>query len=278
MIKFGICGACGGPDRQGTVRAMTTPVLSDPTLADEATAALIAATAAMYTAAPPGPYYRPAPSACALVSGVPLPFVNTLIITDDQVSPETVNELADEVVARGLPYNVQVRPAAAGQVADVLAARGLRPAGTIPLMVLNGAPRLDLPHEALTLRELHHGQGHEHRRLVSDVFGVPLEMFEDIFNDDVLTTMGSRCYVGDVDGQPVVTGLSIHTGQHVGVFDMATAEQHRGRGYGAALAIRMVADGFVAGATRAYLQSTDLGYGVYQRIGFRQVETWSMWT
>jgi hypothetical protein len=58
---------------------------------------------------------------------------------------------------------------------------------------------------------------------------------------------------------------------------MATLEDHRRHGYGEAIATRIVADGFTAGARRAYLQSSELGFGVYQRIGFRQIESWSVW-
>jgi predicted GNAT family acetyltransferase len=76
---------------------------------------------------------------------------------------------------------------------------------------------------------------------------------------------------------PVATGFDFHTGDHVGVFGMGTLEQHRGRGYGAAVAARIITDGMAAGATRSFLQSSELGYHVYQRLGYRQVESWTVW-
>ena len=37
---------------------------------------------------------------------------------------------------------------------------------------------------------------------------------------------------------------------------------------------RAVAEGVAAGAHTAYLQASAMGYGVYERMGFRTAETW----
>jgi len=37
-------------------------------------------------------------------------------------------------------------------------------------------------------------------------------------------------------------------------------------------------EGFAAGAKFAYLQSSTLGYGVYKRLGFREVERYLLYT
>jgi hypothetical protein len=42
-------------------------------------------------------------------------------------------------------------------------------------------------------------------------------------------------YVGYTDGQPVSTGLGIRTGRTIGVYNIATIEAARRRGYGAAM-------------------------------------------
>ena len=65
-----------------------------------------------------------------------------------------------------------------------------------------------------------------------------------------------------------------YTDGHVGVFNIATPPEHRGRGYGRAVTARVVADGVRAGARTAYLQASPMGLGVYQRMGFRTGETW----
>jgi predicted GNAT family acetyltransferase len=64
---------------------------------------------------------------------------------------------------------------------------------------------------------------------------------------------------------------------HVGVFNVAVAPDHRRRGYGAALSARTVLDGLATGARRALLMSSEMGLSVYQQLGFREIERWSYW-
>ena len=58
---------------------------------------------------------------------------------------------------------------------------------------------------------------------------------------------------------------------------MATPESRRGRGHGALATAQAVADGFAAGATAAFLQSSPMGYSVYDKLGFTTVERWQQW-
>jgi predicted GNAT family acetyltransferase len=57
---------------------------------------------------------------------------------------------------------------------------------------------------------------------------------------------------------------------------VATPEEHRGKGYGAAITTEAVRAGFDAGADLAGLQSSPMGESVYRRIGFRKVETYTL--
>lgn len=89
---------------------------------------------------------------------------------------------------------------------------------------------------------------------------------------------GLRMYVGTVDEVPVTTALSVPTsGDSVGIFNVATPPAHRGHGYGAAVTAAAIADGMAAGARWSWLQSSPEGVGVYERLGFRTVESWAMW-
>lgn len=102
-------------------------------------------------------------------------------------------------------------------------------------------------------------------------FGAPREIF-DQFADACGRVTGASWYVGRADGEVVATALGIPTDGAVGVFNVATAPGHRGRGYGAALTSRVAEDGFAGGARLAYLQSSTMGHSVYRRLGFRDVE------
>ena len=76
----------------------------------------------------------------------------------------------------------------------------------------------------------------------------------------------------------VSTGLGFTVAGVTGVFDVATPPELRGRGYGAAVTSRIVRDGFDGGSELAFLQSSELGHGVYRRLGFREVEEYVLLT
>jgi GNAT superfamily N-acetyltransferase len=77
--------------------------------------------------------------------------------------------------------------------------------------------------------------------------------------------------VGYTDGEPVTTGLGVRTGRTIGVYNIATIESARRRGFGAAMTIRIVDDGTADGCDVAILQASDMGQPTYERLGFRTV-------
>jgi predicted GNAT family acetyltransferase len=60
----------------------------------------------------------------------------------------------------------------------------------------------------------------------------------------------------------------------VGVFNVATPPEHRRKGYGARITAKAVASGFRHGAESAFLQASEMGFGVYEALGFRTVTTY----
>ena len=60
----------------------------------------------------------------------------------------------------------------------------------------------------------------------------------------------------------------------VTVFAVSTAAQMRRRGVGTALTAAALDWGRAAGADLAFLTSSDMARGMYERMGFRQVDTW----
>jgi GNAT superfamily N-acetyltransferase len=84
-------------------------------------------------------------------------------------------------------------------------------------------------------------------------------------------------YAGYADGEPVSSGLGIRIGRTIGVYNIATVERARRRGYGAAMTSRVVADGAAAGCDVAILQASPMGLPVYERLGFRTVLEYNGW-
>jgi N-acetylglutamate synthase len=84
-------------------------------------------------------------------------------------------------------------------------------------------------------------------------------------------------FVGFLDGNPVSTGFGFTSDGITGVWGIATLPQYRGRGMGTAITWAVVYSGGEKGADAAYLWATEMGFSVYQKMGFRHVENKAIW-
>jgi len=109
-------------------------------------------------------------------------------------------------------------------------------------------------------------------------FGVPAELVASLYALDVAELEGLEYYLGRAEGRDVSTAVGFTIDGTTGIFSVATPEEHRGHGYGAAITARAVRDGFAADADLAGLQSSPMGESVYKRLGFREVETYVLFT
>lgn len=246
--------------------------------ADAAAAALIDAWRHMVSAVPNG-WSRYEDGVLAAVTGVEVPTLNGVWVGRVEADSGTVADLLDEVAATGLPYCLQSRPDASGPADGLAAARGMRRDEIIPLMALErqGALHSAGGPNGLAIRELEPSEADLHATVAADGFEAPREPFLRLMTPSLLDAPGVRCYVGEVGGMPVTTGLGVTLGSSVGIFNIATPPAHRRRGYGAAVTARAVSDGLAAGATWSWLQASRAGFQVYERLGFRTVERWRCW-
>lgn len=83
-----------------------------------------------------------------------------------------------------------------------------------------------------------------------------------------------RVWVGRVDDRPVTTATAYVGAGFVGVYAVATTAEARGRGYGEAVT-------WAATMSRpdlpATLQASEMGYPVYERMGYRTVAEFTVW-
>jgi N-acetylglutamate synthase len=75
----------------------------------------------------------------------------------------------------------------------------------------------------------------------------------------------------------VVSGMGYLANGCLGVFNIATPPESRRRGYGAAMTVRVLQDAAAHGCTWAWLQASPDGYPIYERLGFRTLESWYSW-
>jgi hypothetical protein len=248
----------------------------DVVLADAATRSMISTNVNLCRVMEHG-FVRLEPGVAAVVSGGQIPSMNAVLVSEPTAEIDTAARLIDDLVATGLPNVVVVRPAALPKIQSVLTDRGRSRVDELPFMVRTESQPPPVTNDSLRLVELRPGQIAQHATLLAAGFEIPVELLDDIVVDQAFAAPGFRCYVGEVAGEPVTTGVGMLTDGWLGLFNIATAPAHTRRGYGGAVTARIVADGLAAGAQAAYLQSTSVGYGVYQQLGFRTVEEWSIW-
>ncbi|HEX3670594.1 MAG TPA: GNAT family N-acetyltransferase [Candidatus Cybelea sp.] len=87
-----------------------------------------------------------------------------------------------------------------------------------------------------------------------------------------------RNYALYSSGQMVATAsLALHAGI-AGIYNVATLPHARGNGFASALTAHVACEGRASGATVAALQASEMGLGVYRRLGFRERYTVDMLT
>ena len=107
-----------------------------------------------------------------------------------------------------------------------------------------------------------------------EAFGMPPELHEHWAT--VLRAVDSAALVNvlaTLDGRPVATGTGWLTGSTLGLYNIATLPDARGRGIGRAVTARLMDLGAERGSAEAVLHASEEGRPVYERLGFVEVCT-----
>jgi ribosomal protein S18 acetylase RimI-like enzyme len=208
---------------------------------------------------------------------VPLPSFNGVWADTDAAAEELADALA-EVEEMGLPFGVTVRSGRTPAVEEAARRLGLTSSTRVPGMAATPG-ELRGPESELEVLTVETADGLAQALAVAATgFGAPPELLAPIYMIEVSELDGIEYYLGRVDACDVSTAVGYNVNRTVGIFNVATPEEYRGRGYGAALTAHAAREGFSAGADLAWLQSSSLGESVYRRLGFREVETYTLLT
>jgi ribosomal protein S18 acetylase RimI-like enzyme len=105
-------------------------------------------------------------------------------------------------------------------------------------------------------------------------FGLPLDAVAQVLGLDVLGSVAGGNFVGYAEDRPATVSVGWMEGRTVGVFNVATLDDFRRRGFGEAMTWRAAAAGAESGAKVAVLQASEMGRPIYERMGFRTVASY----
>ena len=213
------------------------------------------------------------------VSGVPVATFNGVWPERADASELDVAEALARVADTGLPYCLQLRPQFSPSLAAVATSRGMVLEESMPLMVLKDPSQLTSARDVddLDIRQLEPSEASLHARTVARAFDGSDGELLDVFTPAMLQLPGVRCYVGELDGQVVASGMGVTLGPSVAILGISTDPRYRGRGLGSALTAHAIIDGLDHGAHFSILQSSPDGFNVYRRLGFTTIEDWDVW-
>jgi ribosomal protein S18 acetylase RimI-like enzyme len=114
------------------------------------------------------------------------------------------------------------------------------------------------------------------RALGSVCFHVPIAWFSEVFDAGITAEHPFVCWVGYREGEPVATAATVTANGAIGLYNIATSPDYRHRGYGEAITRHAIDAALGKTGSRddnihIVLQSTSLGFRLYERMGFQPV-------
>jgi GNAT superfamily N-acetyltransferase len=104
-------------------------------------------------------------------------------------------------------------------------------------------------------------------------YGIP-EAMTPVFSallDSLGTNLPFRHYLGSLNNKPVATSTLFVGAGVAGIYNVATLTEARGQGIGSAMTLAPLHDARDLGYRAGVLQSSEMGYHVYQRLGFQKL-------
>lgn len=156
---------------------------------------------------------------------------------------------------------------------------GMRPISNPPGML---APSLLEPAHELPPIELRRVEDKETRgsfaEITSVCFDIPYLVARAVYSREQAWNTGYEGFIGYADGKAVAIVALVAAADAIGVYSLATLPSFRRRGYGEALLRAAGAEmSRRTGLSSFVLQSTEAGYELYKRMGFRDVTRFAVY-
>ncbi|CAA9536275.1 MAG: hypothetical protein AVDCRST_MAG73-1489 [uncultured Thermomicrobiales bacterium] len=221
------------------------------------------------------------PDLIRLITGFPIPFFNT--VAQARFAPDdadaAIATTLDRFRARAVPMLWYVGPGSAPpDLGERLVAHGLTPTDDSPAMARElGAmpPDDDLPPGLRVARVADPATFARFGDIVGAGFGIPPEVAAKLVEIFGRVGFGPeqpwRHDLGCLDGEPVAAASRYLSEDAVGIFNVVTREDVRGRGIGAAMTRVILHEAAAGGRRLAVLTSSPDGEPLYRKLGFVEI-------
>ncbi|GIE00289.1 hypothetical protein Adu01nite_16390 [Paractinoplanes durhamensis] len=244
--------------------------------ADRMAAAYFASLATLSRNTPDG-WYAERGTSRAATSGSAIAALNGAYSVALDPDPASLDTMAVAVRARDVPWSITVRGAASYAVAGLAARHGRTVRADTTVLACAAADVAFRDPEAV-IRRVGAAESGTYTAILAEAFEAPVAVFGSMMAGGVLDHAAFSGYLAIESGRPVGTALGMRAGDVIGVFNVGVVPSHRRRGLGRALTERILADAFAGGADAAYLHTSAMGRPLYASMGFRHVETRTVFT
>lgn len=176
-----------------------------------------------------------------------------------------------------------LEPAARRRSREVFAEAGMRVISHAPGMVALGLSPPSRPLPELECRPVADASARAaFTGLTVTCFDIPLSVARSIYEPEPAWNGAYRGFMGLVKGVPVAIVALVRACGVVGVYSLGTLPEYRHMGYGEAL-LRSATEMFQTSGPgngekeSLVLESTDAGYRLYRKLGFRDVTNFSVY-
>jgi ribosomal protein S18 acetylase RimI-like enzyme len=206
-----------------------------------------------------------------LVSG-PSPYLRVAIRTDPHVDAAALLARAIEFfVPESTGFIVLVRRPDDDDIERAALAAGFRVGWTERSMTIGRPPSAGVTPDEVEVRVVADAPAVvDYGRVVALANDDPGERERAplLFHDETILAPHIAAFVAYLAAEPVACAMTLVSHRVAGVFYVATVEHARRRGLGDALTRMAARAGFEMGAETAWLGASEMGAGLYRRIGF----------
>jgi ribosomal protein S18 acetylase RimI-like enzyme len=208
-----------------------------------------------------------------VATGLPVAMLNMAFVTRPLSDAATLlSEAAAYFDGRRLPFLVRVRESVDKESERAAEAFGLAYRDSVPGMVLYPIPGTPPQRSHLDVRRVTDMPSLvQYADVLAAGFGMPPELGRAFVSPGMLSLTDVSLYTGFVDGEAVATSALFMNNHVAGVYNVATLDAYRRRGFGEAITWHAVQEGMQAGCQMASLQASEMGKPVYARMGFRHM-------